>query len=911
VHTSESGIQNPFLDPGELADEAGKLQAATLEQLDEWARRAAAHPQGPEWRKQGEKLLAEKRAGAVAHYAYASLLSSFKEREEAAHQLVVLCDRLSQVKAWAAIALVAGQALELDAGPPAARWLVRAVDETGTDEDRFEALLTAHEAAPGEPRLAWRLAQQLEARGEREAAIATTAETLAALAHRRDTDGLDDVLIHILEEPAASTLRLVFEPLRVFAKAGETDRVADFLEMAWPTVVKLGLAGECWQVLRRMAIESEDPTRFVKMLPDAAEAGLPGGAEARRLLGLTGISSGTEPAEALELFDKLLPFAVGAYAEHQRWGAGRVKEVTAEEIWFDFPDRRDHRMTLRAAHQVLTPVSADDLVVLRSHDPEKLATLREEDPVELVARGLRRLRKEATIPDLKRLLIHYAIPEKEWTKFWNTARARFPDDPRVDDSQAFRKIYRLGDPAAAGEEGADDASLPAFDRRANAKRVLATLRRFLEQHPDSGSRLIERRGGILRAWVDDVSMAWRQRLGALMILVESGDEESIAHAPSVTADALADGFDLLEMPNADEQLRVFGWTLESESWRNGIRSALGSRFTETKQRALDACRERLGVEQSGFLADVVRQARTYPESAITVAQLAYSTRKTDGGDLPPVDPWALTLGLAGLLEGGATPPQMKSSLALFDPAGSLARAAREQAADEETIHILQRLVGHWRGTDRSLHPFLDWLEEAGHPEVVAFARDRRKKAARAVTDKGGPVALHERIRPYFTRATYHRLRGEAEDIQQALRTTIPQAIQKARELGDLRENAEYESARLKQRQAQARLVQLAERIEGVIFIDDLEFADDVIGLGAEVTLEFEGGETRTMWLLGDGDDIHGPEVVSYRAPLGRALQAGRLGETVEIPTGEAMVSAIVRSIRHRLPEDGETESGED
>jgi transcription elongation factor GreA len=261
----------------------------------------------------------------------------------------------------------------------------------------------------------------------------------------------------------------------------------------------------------------------------------------------------------------------------------------------------------------------------------------------------------------------------------------------------------------------------------------------------------------------------------------------------------------------------------------------------------------------------------------------------------------VAVGLAELLEGGATSPQTKSALALLATDGKLASAAREQPAGEQNTQVLDRLVAHWRGTDRTLHPFLDWLEAVGLTEPVQFARGKRRQAARAVTDKGGPVALHERRRPYFTRATYQRLRGEAEKLQLALRTTIPQAIQKARELGDLRENAEYESAKLKQRQTQARLEQLAERIEGALLIDDLEISEDKAGLGTEIDLEFTDGRSRRVWLLGDGDDSLGAEVVSYRAPLGRALLDKSPGETLEIPTDGSTETATVRAVRRRLP----------
>src|SRR5437867_3799275 len=95
----------------------------------------ARHPQGGEWRKRGEKLVSEGHAGAVAHYAYAMLLAEQGEGAEAARLLVALCERLSHVKAWPAVVEVARRALAIESSPPAARWLVRGVDEGGGDEE--------------------------------------------------------------------------------------------------------------------------------------------------------------------------------------------------------------------------------------------------------------------------------------------------------------------------------------------------------------------------------------------------------------------------------------------------------------------------------------------------------------------------------------------------------------------------------------------------------------------------------------------------------------------------------------------------------------------------------------------------------------------------------------------------------
>ena len=72
---------------------------------------------------------------------------------------------------------------------------------------------------------------------------------------------------------------------------------------------------------------------------------------------------------------------------------------------------------------------------------------------------------------------------------------------------------------------------------------------------------------------------------------------------------------------------------------------------------------------------------------------------------------------------------------------------------------------------------------------------------------------------------------ELEEMERELRTTIPATIRKARELGDLRENAEYHSAKLKQANVSRRVAALQLKLARARFVEDVEFRPGVVGLG--------------------------------------------------------------------------------
>jgi transcription elongation factor GreA len=152
----------------------------------------------------------------------------------------------------------------------------------------------------------------------------------------------------------------------------------------------------------------------------------------------------------------------------------------------------------------------------------------------------------------------------------------------------------------------------------------------------------------------------------------------------------------------------------------------------------------------------------------------------------------------------------------------------------------------------------------------------------------------------MTRATFARMQAEVEALERELRTTIPQTIQRARELGDLKENAEYHSAKQKQANVQKQVASLTLRLTRARFVEDSDYRDGVAGLGTEVVLR-DGAETLSYWILGDGEQHLGDNVISFQAPIGRLLVGRTVGDEIEIGEGASRRRYRVESVTRRLP----------
>jgi transcription elongation factor GreA len=148
----------------------------------------------------------------------------------------------------------------------------------------------------------------------------------------------------------------------------------------------------------------------------------------------------------------------------------------------------------------------------------------------------------------------------------------------------------------------------------------------------------------------------------------------------------------------------------------------------------------------------------------------------------------------------------------------------------------------------------------------------------------------------LSRTAYERLREELEDLQSRGRVEIARVIERARELGDLSENADYHAAKDDQGRMEARIRQLQSILDGAVLINDEEAAGArVVTTGSVITLRYEGEEETERYLIGSIEERREDlAVISPASPLGQALLGKGPGETVsyDAPSGSLRVEIV-------------------
>ncbi len=133
-----------------------------------------------------------------------------------------------------------------------------------------------------------------------------------------------------------------------------------------------------------------------------------------------------------------------------------------------------------------------------------------------------------------------------------------------------------------------------------------------------------------------------------------------------------------------------------------------------------------------------------------------------------------------------------------------------------------------------------------------------------------------------------KLQAELDELEEELHFKLPKEIQKAREFGDLRENAEYKAAMERQSMVQARIMQVRNRLNEVESIDISKLPTDSIAYGSKVVLyDLERDQDITYKLVTSEESDPDKGLISTVSPIGQSLMGKEEGDEVKVktPTG--------------------------
>ena len=139
-----------------------------------------------------------------------------------------------------------------------------------------------------------------------------------------------------------------------------------------------------------------------------------------------------------------------------------------------------------------------------------------------------------------------------------------------------------------------------------------------------------------------------------------------------------------------------------------------------------------------------------------------------------------------------------------------------------------------------------------------------------------------------------KFEDEIQQLDKELKTELPREILRAREMGDLRENAEYQAAKERQRLVESRISMLNKRVSDISLMNLDKLPKDRVAFGSTVHLKDDAGQTIVYQLVMPEDADVEQGLISTASPIGRALLNKEEGDevTVTAPNGSRRFEVV-------------------
>ena len=129
-----------------------------------------------------------------------------------------------------------------------------------------------------------------------------------------------------------------------------------------------------------------------------------------------------------------------------------------------------------------------------------------------------------------------------------------------------------------------------------------------------------------------------------------------------------------------------------------------------------------------------------------------------------------------------------------------------------------------------------------------------------------------------------KFEDEIHALDRELKIELPREILRARELGDLSENAEYHAAKERQRLVEARISMLHRRVSEIALINIDRIPTDRAGFGSTLHVVESTGVKMVFQLVMPEDADAAKGLISTTSPIGRAFLNREEGDTVKVAT---------------------------
>ena len=136
---------------------------------------------------------------------------------------------------------------------------------------------------------------------------------------------------------------------------------------------------------------------------------------------------------------------------------------------------------------------------------------------------------------------------------------------------------------------------------------------------------------------------------------------------------------------------------------------------------------------------------------------------------------------------------------------------------------------------------------------------------------------------FLTQEGYEKLKDELDFLKKVKRREVAKQLEKARAMGDLSENAEYDAAKDAQAHLEKKIMELEDKLSRARIIEHENIPKDKIYIGAKVKLrDVDSGEELEYQFVAPPEADYAQNKISVESPIGKSLLGRKVGDVAEI-----------------------------
>lgn len=791
---------------------------------------------------------------------------------------------------WSNVEYFSRLILEFTENKNAYRYLAQALEKLGKQKEAMATWETLARLDKDSPDVAQKVGEHLVNEGNYAKGLYFLRQALEGNIRQRDMSKLDHLWKSIIDiSPDDKAYLEKIEKMLTEARAPE--KLSRLIQMMLSHFRKQNDEVMTIELLKKVLKYTPANHLIRKELVDIYKKRYANHSRLEDILNISQIENNKKPAvKAIETFEAHAALDKGNYVHHRSWGVGKIVDTDSDAIYIDFEEKKNHRMALEMALPSLQPLSEDHIWVQKLENIEPLKDLFQNDIIAFFEILFASYDNTMTLSEIRSEITPDFLPSKDWSKWWTKARNILKKNPKFGISEKKRDAFFLRDKPISFSEDI----LSQFDKNENFDKRVSIAMDFIDNagQSDLNDATYPHLIDYFTEQARDNQLS--SRLIANLIVLYELLQLDEGHKPEAEQywqrikqfiDSSPHLATIARGVNQQELKRLFLAQIQDqrEDWPKIFRGVLFETPIKIHKFLISELMKEEQLDTINiFIEEAFAGYKENPEIFLwTVKNITQGNWTGSWINYNPQDMilflMRLMLQLPRIEQKGTKLKNLALDIFMHNDYQLL-----KETIQNESIPFATKIMDLARGLsllDKSIRQQIQDMAIELRPELKDhIGQPSREEAAEKLDEEEDLI--------YVSQEGFDKKQALYNDIVTNQIPAVSDEIGHAAAYGDLRENAEYKAALEKQGTLKANVAKLQEDLNRAKVMLSEDINTDEVSFGTKVRLFNEDiQQEEEMTILGPWDADHTQNIISYKAPLGRAFLGKKVNEQVRFNLG--------------------------